>query len=252
MKQIENLILVVFFSMAIASRPSPVVAQDIGLEHAKLHGDERIVTPAGVILLEDSYFETDASARLYDEMDFQRACQCYLWSHPLVSMKTWQEEQAAAFQVPGDNDFAVLRTLNEKRGVVTGNLTTPYIINFINLSPGPLVIEYPAGKTATSFLDLWQRPFGYAGVTGPDQGKGGRYVLVGPQTDIDQVKVEDAVVFQSPTNNIAFTQRILDDDAAFYGRFKSQMKIGRLGNVLQTCRFVEYRDEVWSATAREG
>jgi hypothetical protein len=222
------------------------------LLQTKLHGDEKIATPAGVIELQDSFFGPDASEKIYAEMDFQRACQCYLWSHPLVSMKTWQEEQANAFDAHGDNDFVVLQTLDEKRGVVTGNLTTPYIINFINLSAGPIVIDYPAGRTLTGFLDLWQRPFGYAGLTGPDLGKGGRYVLVGPGTNIDDVVVENASVFQSPTNNVAFTQRILDNDPEFYAKFKSEMRIGRLGKPLMECRFIEGRDAKWSGTAPRG
>lgn len=222
------------------------------LVDADLYGDERIATSTGVIELEDSYFGVEASQKLYAEMDYQRACQCYLWSHPLVSMKTWQDEQAKAFDAPGDNDFVVLQTLNEKRGVVTGNLTTPYIINFLNLRDGPVLIEYPAGRTLTGFLDLWQRPFGYAGLTGPDHGKGGRYVLVGPEEAADEVAVDNATVFQSPTNNVAFTQRILDNDPDFYAKFKSEIRIGRLGERLDECRFIEGRDAQWSGTAPRG
>lgn len=239
-------------TLAQVTENTPTRSTVVPLEDASLHGDEVIETPFGNIDLEDSFFDAEASSRLFEEMDYQRACQCYLWAHPLVSIKTWQEEQAAAFEAPGDNDFVVLRTLNEKRGVVTGNLTTPYIINFINLSRGPVVIEYPAGKTATGFLDLWQRPFGYAGVNGPDRGQGGKYLLVGPEADITKLSVDGSFVFQSTTNNIAFTQRILDDDPAFYERFKSQMRMGRLGKALEPCRFVEGRDKVWNATAPRG
>ena len=257
----------VFAALISVGLPSVLIAQNPSLKgkptaqlkpdtssliEAELHGDEKIATSAGVIELQDSYFGAEASERLYGEMDYQRACQCYLWSHPLVSMKTWQDEQATAFDAPGDNDFVVLQTLNEKRGVVTGNLTTPYIINFINLSDGPVLIEYPAGRTLTGFLDLWQRPFGYAGLTGPDRGKGGRYVLVGPETNMDDVAVENAPVFQAPTNNVAFTQRILDDDPEFYAKFKSQLRIGRLGRSLDECRFIEGRDTTWSGTAPRG
>jgi len=42
--------------------------------------------------------------------------------------------------------------------VVTANLTTPYIINFTNLTDGPVLIDYPAGPTAGGVLDFWQRP----------------------------------------------------------------------------------------------
>jgi hypothetical protein len=42
----------------------------VPLDKAKLHGDEVIQTPIGDIRLNDSYFDTDASSRLFDEMDY--------------------------------------------------------------------------------------------------------------------------------------------------------------------------------------
>jgi len=48
------------------------------LQSATLAGDELISTPIGDIELRHSYFDDDASRRLFDEMDYQRACQAYL------------------------------------------------------------------------------------------------------------------------------------------------------------------------------
>jgi hypothetical protein len=107
----------------------------ISLAEAKLAGDEVIKTPIGDIELVDNYFNDDASRRLFNEMDFQRAVQSYIWSHPLVSMMTWCDRQTKAF----DADPTV---------------------------------EYPAGTTAGGFLDFWQRPVADLGLTGPDQVQG--------------------------------------------------------------------------------
>ena len=38
-----------------------------------------ISTPIGDFELRHSYFDDDASRRLFDEMDYQRACQAYIW-----------------------------------------------------------------------------------------------------------------------------------------------------------------------------
>ncbi len=54
----------------------------VPLESATLHGDELIQTPIGEIELVDTFFDDDASTRLFDEMDYQRAAQCYIWSTP--------------------------------------------------------------------------------------------------------------------------------------------------------------------------
>jgi hypothetical protein len=149
---------------------STAQAEPVPLASATLQGDEVIETPVGDIELTDSYFDDDAAKRLFDEMDYQRAAQAYIWSTPLVSITTWRDNQAEAFGVENDTDFVVLESLKEKRGIVTGNLTTPYIFNFTSLEPGPVQIDYPEGKTAGGVLDFWQ-----AGVrSGPDRPRPGR------------------------------------------------------------------------------
>jgi hypothetical protein len=222
------------------------------LEKAHLHGDEVIHSPIGDITLLDTYFDDDASGRLFDEMDYQRAVQSYLWSHPLVSITTWRDREAQAYGVTKDTDFVALKSLKEKRGVVTANLTTPYILNFLNLQGAPLVVEYPAGQTAGGFLDFWQRPVADLGLTGPDKGQGGRYVVVGPEDDATQYEQAGTYVIQSATNNLFFGLRILDPDPAFYERFKSSLKMGRAGQPTATSRFIENLDVEWNATAPRG
>jgi hypothetical protein len=219
---------------------------------AKLEGDEHISTPVGDIELIDNYFNDDASKRLFDEMDYQRAVQSFIWSHPLVSMISWRNHENKAFGVTGANDFVVLKSLKEKRGIVTGNLTTPYIFNWGNLTDGPLVVEYPAGKTAGGFLDFWQRPVADLGFTGPDQGNGATYIVVGPEDDPKKYRKEGVFVRQSATNNLFFGLRILDPDPAFYAKFKATLKMGRHGKPLEGCRFIENRDVEWSATIPRG
>ena len=224
----------------------------VPLEKATLHGNEVIATPIGDIALTNTYFDADASKRLYDEMDFQRATQSYLWSTPLVSTVTWRDEMAKAYGVTGETDFVLLRSLKEKRGIVTANLTTPYIFNFLSLEKGPLEIEYPAGQTAGGVMDFWQRPVADLGLTGPDQGKGGKYIIVGPADDPATFDKPGYFVRQSATNNIGVLLRILDKDPAYFETFKSTMKMGRVGQPLATSRFIEDKDVEWSATAPRG
>jgi hypothetical protein len=228
------------------------VSSGTPLEKATLHGNEVIATPIGDITLVDNYFDDDASTRLYDELDYQRAAQSYLWSTPLVSVTTWRNRQAEAYGVTGETDFVVLRSLKEKRGIVTANLTTPYIFNFLSLEKGPLEIEYPAGQTAGGVMDFWQRPVADLGLTGPDLGKGGKYIIVGPADDPAKFDKPGYYVRQSATNNIGVLLRILDKDPAYYDLFKSTMKMGRVGQPLATSRFIEDKDVEWSATAPRG
>ncbi len=230
----------------------PAKAQSVPLGQATLHGDELIDTPVGSIELNDSFFNDDASRRLFDEMDYQRASQAYIWAMPLVSMVTWRDNEGAAYGVEKETDFVVLESLKEKRGIVTGNLTTPYIFNFISLADGPLQIDYPAGKTAGGVLDFWQRPVFDLGLTGPDQGKGSTYIVVGPDDDPDTYAKDGVHVYQSATNNIFIGLRILDPDPGYFDSFAGAYKMGRVGGAMATSRFIKGKDVEWSATAPRG
>jgi hypothetical protein len=234
------------------SLPSAVLAQAVSLESATLHGDEVIDTPIGDIELVDSYFDDDASKRLFDEMDYQRACQAYIWSIPLVDFTTWRDNQAKAYGVENDTDFVVLKSLKEKRGVVTGNLTTPYIINYTSLESGPFEISYPAGKTAGGVLDFWQRPIFDLGLTGPDKGKGATYIVVGPEDDPAKYEKDGVHVYQSATNNIMIGLRILEQDPGYFDKFASAYKMGRVGQQLTPSEFIQGKDVEWSGTPPRG
>jgi hypothetical protein len=224
----------------------------IPLGKAALHGDEHIETPIGDIELTHSYFDDDASERLFEEMDYQRATQAYIWSTPLVSMTMWRDSLGSAYGVSKDTDFVVLASLKEKRGVVTGNLTTPYILNFISLKSRPVQIAYPAGKTAGGVLDLWQRPLCDLGLTGPDAGKGATYIIVGPEDDVGKYQDPGAHVYQSATNNIMIGLRILEKDPGYFDTFATAYRMGRVGQALAASRFIKGKNIEWSATAPRG
>jgi hypothetical protein len=63
---------------------------------------------------------------------------------------------------------------------LTGNTNTLYALTYLDLKDeGPLVVELPPGMLG--FLDdAWQRFVGNMGVTGPDRGKGGNYLVIPP------------------------------------------------------------------------
>jgi hypothetical protein len=50
-------------------------------------------TRIGKLNFESGYPSDDAVQKLYDEMDFQRACQAYLWGIPAVGLNEWQKAQ---------------------------------------------------------------------------------------------------------------------------------------------------------------
>jgi len=171
-----------------------------------------IDTRSGKLELENGYPTRDTVARMFEEIDYQRACQAYLWALPLMAMHQWQQEHATKFNA-GNLDYVDYLTFQDKLGLLTANATTPYIMAFPNMKEtGPLVFEVPAGPTAGGFTDFWQRPITDSGQTGPDQGRGGKYLILGP--DDPDIRPEGYHVFRSPTVNIWSAHRALDPDPA--------------------------------------
>ena len=117
---------------------------------------------------------------IFNELDFQLATQAYLWALPLVSFAQWQAQHRDVFGATS-YDLVHYATYQDKLGILTANATTPYTMAFIDLTKtGPVMIELPAGPTAGGLSDFWQREFGILGEMGPDQGRGGRHVIVPP------------------------------------------------------------------------
>ncbi|MFE6156674.1 DUF1254 domain-containing protein [Streptomyces sp. NPDC057889] len=222
------------------------------LRDAGLTGDETIETSFGMLRLEQTFLTDDSSALLFDQLDAQRAAQAYLWSLPLVGFLTWRERAAETFGATRFGDFVVYDSLREKRGIVTANLTTPYIINFTSLADGPILIDYPAGPTAGGVLDFWQRPVVDLGQTGPDQGNGGGYVVLGPDHDDRPFKDSGRYVVRSQTANVFIAFRALTQDPQLMAAAKAGLKLSRAGADPAPVRFIEGVDREWSATPARG
>jgi hypothetical protein len=135
--------------------------------------------------------------KLYNERDFQRACQAYLWAIPAVSFNAWQRGQASFGA--GNGEIASLLSYDDRLGVLTPNATTPYYLIFADLSPGPFVIDMPPNIRG-GMSDAWQHAL-------PDTGRSAKYLLIGPgqETPADVAGFE---VRRSPTFNVNVGVRI--------------------------------------------
>ena len=70
--------------------------------------------------------------------------------------------------------------MNSRSLYLTGNTSTLYVFPYINTKEvGPIVIEVPPMMLG-AFDDAWFRFVGDAGLTGPDKGKGGKYLILPP------------------------------------------------------------------------
>jgi hypothetical protein len=169
-------------------------------------------TRLGNLPLENGYPTADTARRLYDELDLQRATQAYLWALPAVGFKALYDAQSKTMGVR-NGDLLLYRTLQDKAGMLTPNITTLYAFSFWDLAAqGPLVVEVPAGLTAGGVLDIWQQPITDMGQTGPDKGLGGKYLILPPGSPA--VEAPGFRIVRSPSKQVWFGTRGLSPDKA--------------------------------------
>jgi hypothetical protein len=169
-----------------------------------------VKTRIGELTFENDYPSKDSVKKLFDELDFQRAVQCYIWGLPIVAFAEWQRTHTEVFGAR-QIDMIIYQSHFDKIGILTANTTTPYVLTFHDLAEtGPIVFELPPGPTAGIFDDFWQRPFVEMGLAGPDKGSGGKYLLIGPGQSVGNT--EGYYVAKSPTINVGGGYRILERD----------------------------------------
>jgi len=218
------------------------------IEQSNLLGTQSLSTPYGPMAIDNSYPTDETIKLLYDQRDRQRAVEVYLWSLPLVQFQVWKNQQEQIYGAKG-TDFVIYETFNEKGGVTTGNATTPYIISIFDLAEiGPVVIDFPAGKLAGGVLDWWEHPTCDLGVTGPDQGKGGKYLILGPKDNPKKYEKSEYLVFVSPTNKVLIGTRVLTPGAKALEEFKQALKMYPLNSTPTSPHFIAGLDKVWAET----
>jgi hypothetical protein len=150
----------------------------------------------------------ETAQTLRDELLFHRGTQTYLWALPLINtlgMKVASEKTFGA----GYNVLPIWKKrLDAKTLVTTPSSDVIYAMSYVDLGKdGPLVFEAPPNLQGI-LLDFWQRPipvdggkfFGDVGFFGPDQGKGGKFLLLPPGYNGDVP--EGYFVYRSGTNNV--------------------------------------------------
>jgi len=149
-------------------------------------------------------YPTDETVeKLYDERDFQRACQAYLWSLPAVSFASWQRGITKGLGARNGQIVAIL-SYEARRGILTANATTPYYLGFANLSSGPKVLVIPARGVQGGISDAWQNNV-------PDSEAPAKYLVLGPGQNVPD-NVAGYAVRHSPTFNIFLGVRLTDTD----------------------------------------
>jgi hypothetical protein len=171
------------------------------------HASQTIETRIGALEFTHDFpngFPTDETVEtLYDERDFQRACQAYLWALPAVAFTSFQRGLTKDLGAKNGQIVAIL-SYESRRGILTANATTPYYLGFADLSSGPFVLEMPARGVQGGMNDAWQHAI-------PDTEAPATYLVLGPGEKAPN-NVSGYAIRHSPTFNIFLGVRLTDVD----------------------------------------
>lgn len=124
------------------------------------------------------YPTAETVQRAYDDADLARAIEAYKFFFPSVSILGTWDGNIAAGTVP--NKVLLILHGRPEQVVFTPNSDTPYAGGTIDLSNGPMVVEIPPGPIMAVVNDLNQRYVMDMGLPGPDEGRGGRHIILPP------------------------------------------------------------------------
>lgn len=177
----------------------------------------------GMEFLGGAYPNEEQAARIFDEYDFQRATQGFIWSLPAMNMYSMREGSEKLFG-KGNHILPVWKErLRATTQVTTPNSDVIYAMSYLDTKDGPVVVESPPNIQGL-FDDMFQRPIADVGFPGADRGRGGKYLILPPDYDgpievgVHTLKAPDDdphlyYVFQSPTYGVfLFWRAFLDED----------------------------------------
>jgi hypothetical protein len=139
---------------------------------------DTVETRIGTLKFFDGFPDKATVEKVYDNLDFQRGLQAYLAALPAVSIEGFRASYAGIGPV---NQTVLIseQLLDAKSQFLTANTTTPYTVLYLDTKDGPLVLEIPP-EVLGPIDDGWFRWVTDVGITGPDKGNGGKYLLLPP------------------------------------------------------------------------
>lgn len=143
---------------------------------------DEIETNFGVLEFTGGGYPTKETAqKIYDELDLQRATQAYLDFYPALSLYAMLQGQVRDYGVRNSSDVLVFADrMNATPLWLTGNTDSIYALLVLDLKKdGPTVVEIPPGVMGP-IDDAYFRFVVDFGSTGPDKGKGGKYLVLPP------------------------------------------------------------------------
>ena len=137
-----------------------------------------VETSIGTLNLQYGYPDDATTQKVYDNLDASRALQAYLLAIPIVN-QAGMRASLKEFGPVNQTDVIWEDLVDSKTVELTANDNTIYSFIWLDTKKGPLVVEIPP-MVLGLIDDFWYRWVADVGITGPDQGKGGKYLILPP------------------------------------------------------------------------
>jgi len=188
---------------------------------AGINAPAEVKTRLGTLRTKDGFPDKATLEKVFDNLDFQRGVQSVLTAMPAASLAAMRRghrkigpDNQTVLQFPTHMDS---RTL-----FLTPNTAAIYNFIWLNTKEGPLVIDVPP-QGLGAIDNFWFHWVGDVGETGPDKGKGGKYLLLPPGY---KGKVPEGYhVLHSPTYNHWFFLRVFGKPEAAVASVKKNLRI---------------------------
>lgn len=139
---------------------------------------DTLETSIGTLKLNDGFPTPETTEAIWDNLDRSRALQAYLLAIPIVNQAGMRDTLMSFGPVNKTN--VIWENLVDPRTVeLTANDNTIYSFIWIDTKEGPIVVEIPP-KVLGTINDFWYKWVVDVGVTGPDKGAGGKYLILPP------------------------------------------------------------------------
>jgi len=135
----------------------------------------------GTLKFFDGMPDEETVKKVYDNLDFSRGVEAFLNGIPAASIYGLCHGMEEA-GIPA-HTIGITENLLDARGLfLTAQSTTVYVMSCLDLKQGPVVLEVAPGLLG-GVDDSFFRWVTDIGITGPDQGRGGRYLFLPPHYD---------------------------------------------------------------------
>jgi hypothetical protein len=170
--------LAVLAGCVVLALPSLATAQTTSGIPPAVTTPDKVETRLGTLDFKDGAPSKATLEKVYDHLDFTFAFRAFMDNLRGVSIHTLRKGMMDIGVK--ENEVLVFEQLMDAKSLfLTANADTIYVMGWLDLSKGPVVLETPP-EFLGAVQDAWFRWVIDLGLPGPDRGQGGRYLIVPP------------------------------------------------------------------------